>query len=389
MTFLSRIIVFGLLAALCSVPVFANVVTVDCSGASPGAFSSISTALATLPKQGPNTVLVSGHCVDNVLIFGFSDLVIQAQGTVTITSPKPRLVFFEILGSREVSVSGPIAFDGGGTAAGISIAHGSTVSLDGITVENSAFNGIISSDSVTDLSNSTIQNNARSGIFVSGGTFGIDGGVSVTNNGEDGVRAFTSNFIVSGGDGTPGTENFINNNHGTGILVSDAAGVSIFGVNHIDNNTAAGLRVLHASSAVVSDSTISLNTGAGAECGGSSHCQWSRTTIRNNGAGGIAIVDHADGSLDGGVNVDHNTGIGVLVDLSSLLTSSGSNAVTSNTDDGIVVNDLSVLKFAVIDTIAGNGRINLECDNASLVVGDISSIRNVDCTRVHLARRVR
>jgi hypothetical protein len=103
----------------------------------------------------------------------------------------------------------------------------------------------------------------------------------------------------------------------------------------------------------------------------------------------VSFVDHADGSLDGGVSVDHNTGIGILVDLSSLLTSSGSNIVSDNTDDGMVVNDLSVLKLAAMDTIAGNGRFNLECDNASLVVGDISTIRNVDCTRVHLARRVR
>ena len=65
--------------------------------------------------------------------------------------------------------------------------------------------------------------------------------------------------------------------------------------------------------------SISNNTGVGVHCGESSHCEWAGATkIDNNGNGGIAIVDHSDAYLDGGIDVSGNTHNGVYVDLSSV-----------------------------------------------------------------------
>ena len=44
-----------------------------------------------------------------------------------------------------------------------------------------------------------------------------------------------------------------------------------------------------------------------------------------------------------------------------------------------MLNTLSVLKFAANDTITGNGKLALECNNGSLVVGDVSTYKPKKC----------
>lgn len=100
------------------------------------------------------------------------------------------------------------------------------------------------------------------------------------------------------------------------------------------------------------------------------------------------MTDHSDAYIGGGMDISGNTGIGVLIDMGSVFNSLGGNTINNNSDDGVVVNDLSVLKFAAIDTITGNGKLSLECDNNSLVVGDISTLKKVDCSKTHLATAI-
>lgn len=64
------------------------------------------------------------------------------------------------------------------------------------------------------------------------------------------------------------------------------------------------------------------------------------------------------------------------------------NTISNNTDDGVIVNDLSVLNFAANDIITGNAKLALECDNGSLVVGDVSTHRPPRCGPDHLARPI-
>ena len=69
----------------------------------------------------------------------------------------------------------------------------------------------------------------------------------------------------------------------------------------------------------------------------------------------------------------------MLVDQSSSLTSLGGNTISNNTDDGLVLNLLSVVKFNGTDTITGNGKLALECNNGSMVSGDISTYKPKKC----------
>ena len=357
---------------------------VDCSGATPGAFPTITAALATLPAAGPNSISVKGTCTETVSIIRRTDLTIFGNPTATVQFGNPNARLLVVFDSQRISIQG-ITFSG---SRGVLVNDNSRVNFDTITVQNSGNVGLTSLDSQVHLFNSSIINGARSGININGGTFDLDGGVTVSGNARNGIVASIARLRLNGGDGTPGTENVISNNAGVGVSVGSSATAEIGGDNRIINNAGSfGVIVIHTSTLIMSDGIINNNTGIGVHCGETSHCEWSGTTqINSNLGGGIEITDHSDGYLDGGISISGNTGTGVLVDLSSLLNSLGGNTINNNTDDGIEVNNLSVLKFAGIDTVTGNADKSLECDNDSLVVGDISSLRRVRCSRNHLAR---
>jgi hypothetical protein len=356
---------------------FATDTTVGCPGGTPGAFTSINDALASLPAAGPNSIAVSGTCTENVFVFNRTDLSIFGNPNATIqpATVTGRPMFLS--GAQRVSVTN-ITFNGG---RGIFINTSTDVSFDSDTIQNGAGIGLTSIDSLAHISNSTINNNSRSGISVGGGTFYLDSGVNVTNNLRSGVSATTAHLILNGGDGTPGTANVISHNGLVGVALFNSAEGDINGDNQITFNGSIGLEVVHTSTVLMSDGIINNNTGIGVHCGETSHCEFSGTTnINSNAAGGVEITDHSDAYLDGGILISGNTGVGLLVDLGSVLNSLGGNTINNNTGDAVVLNTLSVLKFALPDTITPTiGNLALNCNNGSLVTGDISPYKPKKC----------
>lgn len=358
---------------------FATDTTVGCPGGTPGAFTSITAALASLPAAGPNSIAVSGTCTENIVIVGRTDLGIFGNPSATILPLNPNGRILSIFDSLRVGVSNNITFNGG---RGIAITTTPRADFDAITVQNSGSIGITSTDSLVHLSNSSVTASVRSGISVSGGTFYLDSGVNVSNNGRSGVSAATAHLILNGGDGTPGTANVISHNTGVGVAIFNTSEADINGDNQITfNGGPFGLEVIHTSTVLMSDGIINSNTGLGVHCGETSHCEFSGVTnINSNTGGGIEFTDHSDGYLDGGIVISGNTGVGVLVDLSSVLNSLGGNTISNNTGDALVLNTLSVLKFALPDTITATpGNLALNCNNGSLVVGDVSPYTPKKC----------
>jgi hypothetical protein len=377
-----KVLFICLLAALLpSSLAFAAGATVDCSGATPGAFTTITAALASLPAAGPNSISVTGTCHENVVMSGRTDLTIFGNPTATVVPGNANGHLLAIFASQRVGIQN-ITFDGG---RGALINDNSRVDFTSVTIQNSLGIGLTSIDSLVHIADSTVKASTRSGISVGGGTFYVDSdvtGTTVTNNGRTGISVLTGHLILNGGDEvTPGTENVISNNTGVGVAVANSAEADISGDNRIIGNQGAfGLEVIHTSTVIMSDGLIQSNAGIGVHCGETSHCEWAGVTkIDNNLKGGIEITDHSDAYLDGGIDISGNTGTGVLVDLSSLLNSLGGNTINNNTDDGIVLNTMSVLKFAANDTITGNGKLALECNNNSMVSGDISTYKPKKC----------
>ncbi len=360
---------------------FAASAVVDCSGATPGAFTSIHDALASLPAAGPNSISVTGTCHENVVMAGRTDLNISGNPSATVVPGNANGHLLAIDASQRVGIQN-ITFDGG---HGAIVSNNSQVEFLNVVIQNSLGIGLTTIDSLVHIADSTVKASTRSGISVGGGTFYVDSaetGTTVTANGRTGISVLTGHLILNGGDEvTPGTENVISNNAGVGVAIANSAEADINGDNRIIGNQGAfGLEVIHTSTVIMTDGTISSNAGVGVHCGETSHCEWAGITkIDSNGKGGIEITDHSDAYLDGGIDVSGNTGVGVLVDLSSLLNSLGGNTINNNTDDGIVLNTLSVLKFAANDTITGNGKLALECNNNSMVSGDISTYKPKKC----------
>jgi Right handed beta helix region len=360
--------------------------TVDCSGATPGVFTTITAALTSLPNAGPNSISVKGTCVENVSIVNRTDLTIFGNPTATVQSGNPNVRLLFILSSQRISIQN-ITFNG---SNGVLVNDHSRVDFGNITIQNSGLVGLTTNDSHVHLANSTVKNGARAGISVNGGNLDVDTGVTVSGNARSGIAVTTARLRLNGGDGTPGTENVISHNGTVGVNVANSATADINGDNRITNNGNFGILVIHTSNLIMSEGTINNNTGFGVHCGETSHCEWSGPTqIKNNAGGGIEITDKSDAYLDGGIDISGNTGNGILVDLGSLLNSLGSNTINDNTEDGIEVNNMSIFKFVEVDTITGNTNKSLVCDNESLVVGDISSLTRVSCSRNHLAKKIK
>ena len=355
---------------------------VDCSGATPGAFTTITAALASLPPAGPNSISVVGTCQENVVVFGYSDLAIFGNPTATVIPGNANGRLLSIIRSQRITIQN-LTLDGGDGAL---VEESTSVQFFFITIQHSAGIGLTSVDSLVQIDDGLVQNNTRSGISISGGTFLVNSdvtGTTVTNNGRVGIAVLTGHLTLNGGDGvTPGTQNVISNNADVGVEVASSAEMDMSGDNRIINNSGQwGLLVLNGSSILVTEGTINNNAGLGVHCGGTSHCEFGGdgTQIDGNGKGGIEVVEHSDTSLDGGTDISGNTGVGVFVDQSSSLTSLGGNTINNNTDDGYVVNLLSVIKFNGTDTVTGNGKLALECDNGSMVSGDISTYKPKKC----------
>lgn len=186
---------------------FATDAVVDCSGATPGAFTTITAALATLPAAGPNSISVTGTCHENVVFFGRTDLTIFGNPTATVT-PGNAGHLMVIDGSQRIEIQN-LTFDGG---LGVIVEDNSRADFTSITVQNSTGIGLTSIDSIVHIADSTIKNSTRSGISVGGGTFYVDSditGTTVTGNGRVGVAVLTGHLILNGGDGvTPGNKTF-------------------------------------------------------------------------------------------------------------------------------------------------------------------------------------
>jgi parallel beta helix pectate lyase-like protein len=373
-------LLLGILSLLL-IPVAAHAdnVTVGCPGGTPGDFPSITAALAAIPNTGPNFIFVSGTCTENVLVVSRTQLTIIGNPTATIQPANPNGRLLNIFSSQNVTIDS-IVFDGG---FGVLVNRNSTAQLENITVQNSSNQGIRAIDSVVHIFNSVVQNNTGSGIVVSGGSFSVDSGVTITHNGNNGIGASTTHLALNGGDGTPGSENIISNNTRGGVVGANNAEVDINSDTRIINNGTFGVEILHTSTLIMSDGLISGNGKVGAHIGETSHGEFAGTThINNNHNGGIAIVDHSDLYLDGGIDVSSNTGNGVYVNLGSLFNSVGANTVNNNTGAGVLLEAQAVAHYTAIDTITGNGGSSLECDATSLVVGDISSLGKTKCKNV-------
>ncbi len=403
-TFVSKLVLCIVLFLLAPGLMFANSVTVDCTGVAPGTFVTITAALASLTPAGPNDINVTCNSSDNALIVGFSNLTIFSAlppGPFTVTAANPARRSLNITDSKGIFIDG-IIFSGG---TGVVIADSTNVQLGDGGITNSSQLGLLTRNSVVDIFGSsltslfTIQNSTRSGISAQGGTLSLDGGVTITNNARFGVAMTTGHLFLNGGDGVSVADNVISNNGFSGVLVQNTAQCDAGGGNDILNNSQTGLQVLSHSAANWFGGSIIGNQGVGVHIGQTSHGEFSTVNITGNGAavaanggvtsqfggaGGMEVVAHSDMFIDGGVNVSNNLNTGVFVNESSVLSSLGGNTINGNFGNGFLMTTLAVSHFYGNDSATGNTLEPFECDDSSVLIDNPDAFAKARCAAVKI-----
>jgi hypothetical protein len=349
---------------------FAQTVIVDCSGATAGAFTSLNSAIFSSPDK--TAFLVSGTCTENVNV-GRNGLIFLGNPTATIQASDPNSAVVAIVTSQNITFA-DMTFSGG---QGILLIGARNIVLTDITVKNSTVFGINSANSSVQIQNGSITASTRSGIVISGGSFELDGGVTVSNNGRFGISAGATHLTMAG-------PNIISDNGLSGIQLFGTSQADFTGDNEITNNNTTntsgqfGLLVQTNSGLNMSDGVINSNAGTGVICDLHSQCSLGSTHIDGNTAGGVQVLEHSLASFTG-VDVSNNTGTGVLVDQGSSL-SLGGDTIANNTGDGLILNTLSTLKFLANDVMtASPGNLTLNCNNGSIVDGDVSIYKPKKC----------
>lgn len=398
---------------------------VVCPGGGPGAYSSINAALSALDPHGPNTITVSGTCVENIFIFQHERLVIQAAPgqTATITAADPSAIVLQTFQSTGILLSGLIFQRG---SVGVLLNQGSNVTMSNCTMQQNSSDGLdMQMASTLVMESSTMQDNQGNGMAVvvgSNATLATNPNerIRVLRNGGDGIDVDGSYLQVNFGvldvennagaaiaqvggrmlifDGGVGGGNLFQGN-GEGIDIFNAGSAQFFGRNVIRNNGDVGLQVLGSSvlftgrgtlpdgslrsTIIEGHATVGVNVVRLGELTMSGTHQ-----IQNNGTsvadptlrGGVRLI-RGSLTLSNGVQISNNVGPGIRADQNTGLSVTGIT-VSNNSEEGVKVGRQSVAGFFPPLAIVGNPMASISCDTNSLIFGNLTGITGIDCNQI-------
>ena len=365
--------------------VWANVLTVDCSGATPGAFTDIQAAINSLPVNGsgePHAIIVTGTCAP-VSIQSRQRIVIEAPAgqTATITSANPNATLVSIGRSRSIEFR-RFVFSGG--SVGLFLDQNSEVTIEDLRIENTR-RGILmfQNSSLATFGNTHIRNNSSHGIELDEGSVIVLGQATIENNLGNGMllgngsRATITNttmtgnrsgvIVFQGSAARFAIQNTIQNNSFSGVLVRDGSAVVFDGDTILDGNPQNGLGIL--ASKVEVRGTLK---------------------VRNNGStsfplhNGIGVDAGGTLILGNGAEISGNTGPGIHVRGNSVLYLSSGAPITiqNNTEEGIRINRLALLTIFLPVTITDNPTGSITCDKTSVVAGTLANLTDIKCKNI-------
>jgi hypothetical protein len=365
--------------------VCANVLTVDCSGATPGTFTNIQAAIDSLPVNSstePHTIIVTGTCAP-VSIESRQRISIEAPvgQTATIASANPNATLVSIGRSRSIDFR-RFVFSGGGI--GLFLNQNSEATIEDLTIENTR-RGILmlQNSSLATAGNTHIRNNSSHGIELDEGSVIVLGQATIENNIGNGIllgngsRATISNttmtgnrsgvIVFQGSAARFAVQNTIQNNSFSGVQVRDGSAVVFDGETILDGNPQNGLGIL-ASKVEVRGTLKVRNNG-------------STTFPLHNGigvdAGGTLVLGNA-------AEISGNTGPGIHVRGNSVvyLSSGFPILIQNNTEEGIRVGRLALVTIFLPVTITNNPAGSITCDKTSLLSGTIANLTEVKCKNI-------
>jgi hypothetical protein len=304
---------------------------VDCSGNTPGAFTTINSVIPLLTNGA--VVRITGTCTENVTITGLDNLWIGApwgqtmnlQGNLTINGVQNLFLY----GMNVTNPSGD----------GIDISSSPGVELDDCTSSNNSGYGLLVSSSIVSIQNTgAFNNNGNDGIYGWRSTdllfIGSAGPISISNNlgdgiyFEDGVMVAWGNLAISNNKPNPNNSSFAgtgtgfgSNGAGFGINFWGHARAVIAGIwapNVISGNQAGGVAI-HEGSEISICCALALPAGV-----------WQGNIIDGNGPVGVFVGLGSQATFDGGVQITNHPDAGVDVYGLGQAFIEGNNQITKN-----------------------------------------------------------
>jgi parallel beta helix pectate lyase-like protein len=382
----SLLVVFPVAAA-------ASNITVDCTGATPGALTSLQAAIDSLGLVGPNQIdVVGGPCTENILIQDRQRLTITASpiGVFILSAVGPDDNVMRILGSTgitliqlgfsnganglvirrnsEVSVVGCTI--SGNAAAGLRVLENSTVLVDGAAILGNGGNGVVIQDSLLTIQGADVESNGGNGVVLrrARGLFQGFNGTNLFQGNTNGVN------LVNGASAEFDAPNLIQNNQSIGMSVGDGSSVRLFGDVDANGNPIPNV--------ISGNPFIGLNTFGGQVLLSGA------TQITNNGFGGqpfhagVRVDDNTDfvSAGSGDIEISNNTGPGIAATAGGNIDMSGT-VVKNNSGDGINLAGNTQVVFFPPNTnvLMGNGKLAINCDSTSVFLGDKTGVGKLAC----------
>jgi len=388
-------VLFELLVVLASVVMLPGIaraanVTVDCSGGTPGAFTSLQAAIDSLDLVGPHQITMPQHqhCHENVHIVN--------RQRLTIIAPNGDAWIDSAVGASgdAMTISGSTGitfiltgFSGG--FRGVFINRNSEVAIHGTTIDMNAGAGVrIESNSTLEI-DGLIQNSGGAGINAYGSTVITGGGTQFLNNGGPGIYMHRSRGAIHG--------NVIQGNS-SGVYLDNGSSVEFDAPTMIQNNLNSGVNVVEGSSAqffgfvdssgIAVPNTISGNPLIGLNIYSATARLQGPNEISNNGTGmqqlhaGVRVDLNASliSAGSGDIKITANTGPGIEATAGGNVFLAGTS-VTSNSENGVRLrgNGRVVMLPPNTNNLAGNGRQPISCDRTSVFVGDPTGFEEIQC----------
>ena len=279
----------------------AATITVDCN-----AGGTIGGTLSGL-KPG-DTLQVSGTCNEHLLIpEHVVNVTLDGQGKATIKGPDSARHNIQVRGRGIVIKKFTIT----GGRNGIDVQWGGAVIIDGNTIQNTGFIGIVASTgSFIGVVNNVIQNNPQSGILVRDSSSARIGSIS---------------FF----EPSP-SPNTIQNNGAIGIVVTRSSAATIGG-NIIRSNKRNGVAVVGASHADIINNAIEGNAENGIHV-----AENSVVNLSNAGPGWLALPNKTDTAANNvGFGIKCSTGAYAAACLGTLTGAKGAKEFDNTCIDGL------------------------------------------------------
>jgi hypothetical protein len=379
---------------------------VDCTGGTPGAYSTINAALANVTGPGAS-ILVSGPCNENVALNNMYNLNLGAYWGQT----------FSLTGGVSITASQGIYLYGMNVSnpagTGISVSGSSAVTLDSCTSNKNQIYGLSIGDlAAVDLTGpDSFDGNGTNGVnmgnHASLSTDTYAGPVDISSNGGPGVWMTQGSVFASVGyltmennGANPTSSSSLEMPPGFGMEIfggSVAQFGTCFGSNLIEGNASGGVTVLENSqlsfwSCGSNLSLIQGNGPVGIQAGYGGQVTFAPNSVQVSGHTGPAVDVFAQSHLLAyGSNLFSQNGsagdprsAAIRVDGDSEAFFRGGQ-ISKNHGPGFLVLVNSSVDIANV-TFAGNSGGTITCDSSSYMAGDLTGAQggpSVSCRTPH------